>query len=141
MAFVTKKSASPKQPEPDINVTPLVDVMLVLLIIFMVVTPALSQGDTIILPEILNADKKPKDVDPIDLSLTLEGDVKVGEEVIAKADLKPKLVAMHAEQPNRKLMIKADSRIPYSRIRETFAVLQGIGFRGVALQTIQKEDS
>jgi biopolymer transport protein TolR len=138
---LSSNPSSQKQPEPDINVTPLVDVMLVLLIIFMVVTPALNQGDTIQLPEILQVDKHPKDMDPIELTLGTQGSMTLQDSSITLSELKTELVAMHEAQPNRKLMLVADARLPYRRIRETFAVVQGVGFRGVALKTIQKKDS
>jgi len=120
-------------PEPEINVTPLVDVVLVLLIIFMVITPALNEGEHVELPAINEIDKKAKE-DAIDLTLALGGIVLLEKQRIAEADLRDRLVQMHDAQPDRKLMLKADTALPYKKIRETFAMAREIGFRGVALK-------
>jgi len=63
--------SSRRQPEPEMNVTPLVDVVLVLLIIFMVIAPALAEGETLELPTIDQPDPKPKEIDPIDVRKTI----------------------------------------------------------------------
>ncbi|HMJ13266.1 MAG TPA: biopolymer transporter ExbD [Polyangiaceae bacterium] len=128
-----------KQPEPDINVTPLVDVVLVLLIIFMVMVPALAEGEHIELPTILKPDAKPKDMNPIDVTLAPSGSVVVEEERIAPEKLKATLQVMHEKEPDRALLLKTDEAVPYRRVRETFAILQGIGFKGVSLKVIEKK--
>jgi biopolymer transport protein ExbD/biopolymer transport protein TolR len=127
-----------KQPEPEINVTPLVDVVLVLLIIFMVITPAISEGENVELPTIFNVDKK-KEVDPIDVTLAPEGIVLLDKERIGRAELEAKLTAAFRQDPERKVMLKADSAMPYAEIRETFALAQSIGFKGVSLKVVQKK--
>jgi biopolymer transport protein TolR len=130
-----------KQPEPDINVTPLVDVVLVLLIIFMVMVPALAEGEHIELPTIGKPDAKPKDMNPIDVTLSPSGGVVVEDERVEPAQLKAKLLAMHEKEPDRALLLKTDEAVPYKRVRETFGVLQGIGFKGVSLKVLEKKQA
>ena len=130
-----------KQPEPDINVTPLVDVVLVLLIIFMVMVPALAEGEHIELPAIVKPDAKPKDMNPIDVTLAPSGGVVVEEEKVELAALKTKLQAMHEKEPERALLLKTDETVPYRRVRETFGMLQGIGFKGVSLKVLEKKQN
>jgi biopolymer transport protein TolR len=125
-------------PKPDINVTPLVDIVLVLLIIFMVVTPALAQGEAIQLPEVLRADKAPKDVDPIKLILSADGGVLLSGKRIGRGELPERLRVLHAQNPNRQLLLNMDALLRYATVRETLALLQGIGFKGVALKVQPK---
>lgn len=128
-----------QQPEPEINVTPLVDVVLVLLIIFMVVTPALQEGEAVTLPEITEADKKAKDDDPIEVTIALHDRAVVADERVPYAELPRRLKKLHSESPEKKLLLKVDERIPYQRVRETFANLQSIGFKGVSLKVTEKK--
>jgi biopolymer transport protein TolR len=128
-----------KQPEPDINVTPLVDVVLVLLIIFMVMAPALAEGEQITLPTILQPDQKPKDMNPIDVTLAPSGAIVVEEKRVEQNQLEPMLVTMHQEKPDRALLLKTDENVPYRRVRETFAMIQTIGFKGVSLKVLEKK--
>ena len=138
-ASATARSTSKRQPEPEINVTPLVDVVLVLLIIFMVVTPALAEGEQIVLPEVQRPDEKPRDMSPIDVALTANGKVLLDKRPIAPSDLEPRLAKEHAADPKRALMLKADAALPWSRVRDTFAMVQAIGFKGVALKVTEQK--
>ena len=131
-------SSSSKQPESDINVTPLVDIVLVLLIIFMVVTPALNEGEHVELPAIFNVDKK-KEVEPLDVTLAANGLVLFDKQVIERSHLEAKLGEAFAADPERKLMLKADYNLPYADLRETFALAQNIGFRGISLKVVQRK--
>jgi biopolymer transport protein TolR len=128
-----------KQPEPEINVTPLVDVVLVLLIIFMVITPALNEGEHIELPAVLKPDTTKKDVDPIDLTMASNGAVLIDREHIDEATLRERLVAMHEADPERRLLLKADQTIPWEKVRSTFALVQDIGFPGVSLKVLERK--
>jgi biopolymer transport protein ExbD/biopolymer transport protein TolR len=137
-AFRTRKSGNNGQPEPEINVTPLVDVVLVLLIIFMVITPALNEGEHVELPEILNPDKK-KELEPIEVTMATNGVVIIDKERIESEQLRERLTRLYQDNAERKIMLKADSALPYKKLRETFAMVQEIGFRGVSLKVLQKK--
>jgi biopolymer transport protein TolR len=139
MGGPAKPSSRPKQqPSPHINVTPLVDVVLVLLIIFMVVTPALSEGEHVELPAIMNVDKK-KDVEPLDVTLALNGIVVFDKDRIEIGELRDRLTAAYAEDPERRLLLKADSALPYVEVREAFALAQEIGYQGISLKVIERK--
>jgi biopolymer transport protein ExbD/biopolymer transport protein TolR len=132
-------SNSKKQPEPEINVTPLVDVVLVLLIIFMVIAPALNEGEHVELPNVLQADPKPKDMNPIDVTIAMSGNVVVDKQPIPPNTLEATLQRLHAEDPERHLLLKTDERLPYEQVRKNFAMLQNIGFKGVSLKVLEKK--
>jgi biopolymer transport protein ExbD/biopolymer transport protein TolR len=132
-------ASTKKQPEPEINVTPLVDVVLVLLIIFMVIAPALNEGEHVELPNVLRADPKPKDMNPIDVTIAMSGKVVVDKEPIAPDSLEATLTRLHAEDPERHLLLKTDERLPYEQVRKNFAMLQNIGFKGVSLKVLEKK--
>jgi biopolymer transport protein ExbD len=125
---------------PDINITPLVDVCLVLLIIFMVIAPALSEGAMLELPKAVSADPKPKDVNPIELAIGTDGSVILDKQKIDRPSLKPKVEAMHAAEPKRALMLKLDHQAPYKDVRDLFAMVQEVGFRGILLKVADKKE-
>jgi biopolymer transport protein ExbD len=141
MALLSK-SAIPNKgvSTPDINITPLVDVCLVLLIIFMVIAPALSEGAMLELPRAVTADPKPKDANPIELALGVDGVIVLEKEKIDFAALKPKVTALHAADPKRSLMLKMDHNAPYKKVRDMFALVQEVGFRGLLLKVSDKKD-
>ena len=125
-------------PVPEINVTPLVDVVLVLLIIFMVIAPALNEGARVDLPAIFQPDSDAKDLSPIEVTIAAQGELLLDRRSIRPRDLSERLKRMHKVDPNRHVMLKSDENIPYKRVRETFATIQDIGFRGVSLKVIQR---
>jgi biopolymer transport protein ExbD/biopolymer transport protein TolR len=144
-ALVPRKRPRPKRvrapaPHPDINVTPLVDIVLVLLIIFMVVTPALAQGENTVLPEAVKIDKVPKDVDPIKLIMAASGTLLLNGKKTSPAELPERLRAIHAQSPDRQLLLNTDAKVPYVKVRETLALLQNLGFKGVSLKVQPKRE-
>ena len=132
-------SAAARRPEPEINVTPLVDVVLVLLIIFMVIAPAINEGEHVELPAIFQPDATPKDMNPIDVTIALSGAVIVDKEKIEPTTLKARLTELHAKDPERALLLKTDAAAPYGKVRETFAMLQGIGLKGISLKVTERK--
>jgi biopolymer transport protein ExbD len=138
MGATTPTSARRQHSTPDINITPLVDVVLVLLIIFMVVAPAISEGAAIELPKVLHPDEKPRDIDPIEVLIAEDGTIMVEEKRIPLSELKPELIRLHAADEKRSLMLKSDERAKYQKMRETFALVQDIGFKGILLKVIAR---
>jgi biopolymer transport protein ExbD len=132
-------SKSLQQPSPDINITPLVDVCLVLLIIFMVIAPAISEGAMLELPKSVTADQKAKEVNPFDLTIGVDGSVILDKQKIDPAELKPKLAELHNQDPKRALMLKMDHLTPYKKVRDVFAMVTEAGFRGILLKVNDKK--
>lgn len=135
----TLSATKSKGATPEINITPLVDVVLVLLIIFMVVTPALNEGAQIELPKVLMPDAKPKDMHPIEVTIALDGTTVVEKQNVAPKDLKQALVLLHEKDPSRSLMLKSDEGMKWGKMRSAFAQLQDIGFKGVLLKVVAKK--
>jgi biopolymer transport protein TolR len=124
---------------PEINITPLVDVVLVLLIIFMVVTPALNEGAQIELPRVVTPDPKTKYINPIEVTIAPDGTTVVGKETIELSQLKRTLIELHAKDGDRALMLKSDQGMRWGKMREAFFDLQDIGFKGVLLKVTEKK--
>lgn len=118
----------------DINVTPLVDVVLVLLIIFMVVTPQMEKGANVELPKAHHPDEKSQTLEPSILSLTAQGDVYLEKELLPAAELESRLRALRQSKPQQKLLLKADKKAPYGKVRTLFRTCQQLDFPGVSLQ-------
>jgi biopolymer transport protein ExbD/biopolymer transport protein TolR len=126
-------------PEPDINVTPLVDVVLVLLIIFMVIAPALEHGERVDLPAIFQPDKTQKSkLDPLTVTIGASGTLFLEKEQLELEALKGKLAEVHASEPERRVVVKGDATVPYDKIREVFGIVQKTGFPGCALMVSKR---
>ncbi|HYH08664.1 MAG TPA: biopolymer transporter ExbD [Thermoanaerobaculia bacterium] len=119
----------------DINVTPLVDVCLVLLIIFMVVTPMLQQGVDVMLPAGPHAEKKPGKEGDLMISIKQDGTVFVGQNWIPDKNLVTYLRAEHQKDPSRAVMLKADKRINFGKVREVMRAANEAEFTSVAIMT------
>ena len=116
----------------DINVTPMVDVMLVLLIIFMVTAPLLTVGVPLDLPKTAAAEvQQPKE--PIVLSLDRDGDTFIGNEPVAAADLKDRLAQLAAEDSERIVYVRGDRTISYARLMDALGFVNTAGFTKVSL--------
>lgn len=121
------------RPSAEINVTPLVDVMLVLLIVFMVAAPLLTAGVPVDLP---NSEAKPitdEENKPIEITLDKDGKVFIGETEVEKARLVPMLSAMTEGQTDRRIYIRGDQSLAYGGIMELIGAVNGAGFTKVAL--------
>jgi len=138
-AAISSGKAKNGAATPEINITPLVDVVLVLLIIFMVVTPALNEGAQIELPKVLTPDPKTKYINPIEVTIAPDGTTVLDKETIQLSQLKPKLIALHAKDGERALMLKSDQGMTWGKMRSAFFDLQDIGFKGVLLKVTEKK--
>src|SRR5438105_14264648 len=108
---------SPDEVKGDINVTPLVDVCLVLLIIFMVVTPMLQQGIDVLLPEGPHAEKKPGKETDLIISIKPDGSIFVGQDWIPDKDVQKYIKAEFEKNRSRAVALKADKRINVGKVR------------------------
>ncbi len=119
----------------DINITPFVDVMLVLLIIFMVAAPMLTEGVPLKLPETAAASLPTEQEEPLAISITADGKLFIMNTEVAEADLIPKLAAVAAERTSKKVFLRADGAVPYERVAQIMGALNGNGFREIGLVT------
>jgi biopolymer transport protein TolR len=126
---------SPDEVKGDINVTPLVDVCLVLLIIFMVVTPMLQAGVDVMLPQGPHAEKKPGQEGDLIVSIKNDGTVFVGQNWIPDKDLQTYLRAEYQKDPSRSVMLKADKRINFGKVRLVMKAANDAQFTRVAILT------
>jgi biopolymer transport protein ExbD/biopolymer transport protein TolR len=120
---------------PVINVTPLVDVVLVLLIIFMVIAPSLEHGERVELPTIDQPDKVQKGkLDPVTVTVGRGGSIYLENTPTSLATLPSQLTNIHAREPDRKVVLEGDGQLDYAKVREVFAVIQNAGLSGVSLR-------
>ncbi len=128
-----------RTPMAEINVTPLVDVMLVLLIIFMVAAPLLVSGVQVDLPD---ARAKPlaQDNTPIQISIDRAGKIYVDKQAIARTNLKAKLEALRgARTDDARIYVRADKALPYGQAMSVVGEVNAAGFRKIALVTESRE--
>ena len=130
MAFNTKRSE--REPMSEINVTPFVDVMLVLLIIFMVTAPLLTVGVQVDLPE-SSADTLPEESEPLTLTINSKGEVFIQETKIEFDNLIKKILAVSNNRTDTRIYVRGDKTINYGRVLEVMGKLSGSGFTKVAL--------
>lgn len=123
----------------EINVTPMVDVMLVLLIIFMVSAPLLTAGVPVDLP---NAKAKPiadEDNKPIEITVDKDGKVYLGETEVKDGNLIPVLRPMMEGNEDRRIYIRGDQELAYGKVMEVIGLVSGAGFTKVALISRPKQ--
>ena len=130
MAF--RVYSSKKEPMSEINVTPFVDVMLVLLIIFMVTAPLLTVGVQVDLPESA-ADSLPDDQEPLTISINAKGEIYIQEHQVSYQKMVPKLLAIAKNRTDTRIYVRGDKNINYGRVLEIMGTLSGAGFSKVAL--------
>jgi len=117
----------------DINVTPLVDVVLVLLIIFMVVTPMLQRGKPVVLPEGRRVSALERGGDPVVVSVTRDGKIWVDKAEVARTALAGAVTAELQVHPGAPVLVKGDRDVEYQVIREVVAELAKTHLTGVSL--------
>ena len=127
-----KLNRSRNTPMSEINVTPFVDVMLVLLIIFMVTAPLLTVGVQVDLPESA-ADSLPDDQEPLTISINSKGELYIQEHKVTFQKLIPKLLAIAKNRTDTRIYVRGDKTINYGRVLEIMGMLSGSGFTKVAL--------
>ena len=130
MAF--KLRSSKKEPISEINVTPFVDVMLVLLIIFMVTAPLLTVGVQVDLPE-TSADTLQEETEPLTLTINAKGEIFIQETKVEYEKIIAKIMAVSNNRTDTRIFVRGDKTINYGRVLEIMGMLSGSGFTKVAL--------
>ncbi|PZP39141.1 MAG: protein TolR [Pseudomonas fluorescens] len=127
------KKRSSYKPMAEMNITPMVDVMLVLMIIFMVAAPMMTQGVQVALPK---ADAKPIEQEkPVEIMLKKDGTVQVGSATVAREDLVTRLQAIQEGRDSAGILLRADKDIDYGTVMQIMAALQVAGMVDVGLVT------
>lgn len=121
-------------PFAEINVTPFVDVMLVLLIIFMVTSPMLVAGVNVDLPE-TSAAPVSGDDEPLSITVDSKGNVYIQETPIALEELVAKLVAITEQNKDKRIFVRGDKAIDYGKVMDVVGAINAAGFNKVALLT------
>ena len=130
MAFKFNRSKNEQMSE--INVTPFVDVLLVLLIICMVTAPLLTVGVQVDLPESA-ADSLPDDQEPLTISINSKGEIYIQEHQVTYQKMIPKLLAIAKNRTDTRIYVRGEKNINYGRVLEVMGTLSGSGFSKVAL--------
>ena len=129
------RRASRLRPMSEINVTPFVDVMLVLLIIFMVAAPLLTVGVEVDLPESAAGALAGDDEEPLTVTLTASGEVQIQTTPVPRQDLVSRLRAIAAERSSNRVFLRADGAIAYEQVMQVMGALNAGGFSDVGLVT------
>lgn len=119
----------------EINITPFVDVMLVLLIIFMVAAPLMTVGVPVELPKTAATPLPSVEEEPLTVSITAEGTISLMTTEISMEELIPKLRAVAAERSDNKVFLRADGRVPYETVAQVMGALNAGGFNDIGLVT------
>lgn len=118
----------------EINITPMVDVMLVLLIIFMVAAPMMTSGVTVDLPEASSA-PVPTQEEPLSITVTSAGKVYIQKTQVQIKELQPKLVAIDGKKKDKRIFVRGDKNIDYGKMMQVVGEINAAGFNKVALIT------
>ena len=128
------------RPMSDINVTPFVDVMLVLLVVFMVTAPLLTIGVPVDLPKVSTSLMQEPD-EPLTISVNNEGTIFIQDSEILLDKLGFRLIAITNANPEIRIFVKADRAIDYGRVMEVMGAINRVGFKKVALSTAMPSKS
>ena len=123
------------QPMSDINVTPFVDVMLVLLIVFMVAAPLLTVGVEVNLPKTAAEALPSESEEPLTVTLTAEGTIVIQTTETPEADFLTRLRGVAQERSDDKVFLRADGSIPYSKVMKVMGAMNAAGFGNIGLVT------
>ncbi len=136
---VSRRRRHSRAPMSQINVTPFVDVMLVLLVIFMITAPLLTVGVQVDLPE-TEAGPISGDDEPLSISITKDNAIFLQETEVELGDLVAKLMAISDRRTDLRIFLRADEAIPYGWVMEVMGTVNRAGFKKVALVTkLEKE--
>jgi biopolymer transport protein TolR len=135
-----RRRARHARPMSEINVTPLVDVMLVLLIVFMVTAPLLSAGVPIDLPE-SKAQPLSLEKEPITVTVDQQGRIFVKEEEVTLDQLVPKLNQIAVTGLDERIYVRGDRTASYGTIMQVMGTINGAGFRRIGLVALKEPDS
>jgi biopolymer transport protein TolR len=130
-----RRRGGKSRPMSEINVTPFVDVMLVLLIIFMVAAPLLTVGVPVELPKTAATALPSEQEEPLTVTLTAEGMILIQTTETAADDFIPKLRAIAAERSDDKVFLRADGAVPYAQVAQIMGALNAGGFSSIGLVT------
>jgi len=134
-----RRRRSHQKPMSEINVTPMVDVMLVLLIIFMVAAPLLTVGVPLELPKTRAEALPTAQEEPLTINLDAEGRVYIQKTEVDAENLVPKLTAIQAARQSDKVFLRADRALDYGAVMQIMGALSAGGFRNIGLVTDQPE--
>jgi biopolymer transport protein TolR len=123
------------RPVSDINITPFVDVMLVLLIIFMVAAPMLTVGVPVELPKTAAQSLPSEQEEPLTVTITGTGEVAIQTTVVPEEELIPRLQGIAAERTTNRIFLRADGSVPYERVMQVMGALNAGGFPNIGLVT------
>ena len=129
-----------KKPMSNINVTPLVDVMLVLLIVFMITAPMLTVGVQVDLPQ-TRANQLNSDADPLIITMTKNREIFIQDAVVSLEDLIPRLKAISKVNSKTRIFVRGDNLLPYGEVIEIMGKIQTAGYEKVALVAKLPDDS
>lgn len=123
----------------QINITPLVDVMLVLLVIFMVTAPILQQGVAVDLPQVSAGPVDAQDTSVV-VTVGKDGKLHLDNRAIKLNELPPALAEKMQKQPNQAVYLRADKSVPYGKVVEVMAVLRNVGVKKLGMMTAPAEE-
>ena len=123
------------RPMSEINVTPFVDVMMVLLIIFMVAAPLTTVGVPVELPKTAATSLPSEQEEPLAVTLTADGLVQIQTTEVAETEIVPRLRAILAERASDRVFLRADGSIPYARVVQVMGALNAAGITNIGLVT------
>ncbi|MEM8868826.1 MAG: protein TolR [Pseudomonadota bacterium] len=129
------RGRSKSKPMSEINVTPFVDVMLVLLIIFMVAAPLLTVGVPIELPETAATPLQQEEEEPLTIAMSSDGEIMLQSAAVERDQLVTQLTAVAGQRQDDKVFLRADGNITYAQVMEVMGALNAAGFRNIGLVT------
>ena len=130
---------SPRSPVmAQINVTPLVDVMLVLLVILMITAPMLQQGVSVNLPQATTTPLASQDTEAI-VAVTADGKIHLDNTILSVEELQQQLSALAQAHPGQAVRLRADKTVPYGLVAEVMAVVRNAGITKIGMITVPRQ--